>query len=166
MLNHEERLFRYIYSMADSRSRLEKTIKSHNEVRMEHLLKLYFYPEDQRDRDGWKRSVYNSLHSVPLLKNNKYPDFQFLFDKIWVEPFAGSLQREMGSRVRFISKSMHRYNAPVFPLDPLIIENCYEICESYSRELAESLSVVGGRSWLSIYTEVELHMKKSIYVKE
>jgi hypothetical protein len=165
MLDHEERLFRFVYSIADSKSRLEKTLKSHNEVRMEHLLKLYFYPEVLRDRDGWKRSVYSSLNKVPLLKNNKYPDFQFLYEQVWVKPFEGKLLRELDRRVLFISRSLPDYESPQFPLGESVVANCYEICERYSSWLADTLSVVGRLFWIDIYEKIDSLMGDSVYVK-
>jgi hypothetical protein len=151
--------------MATSKSKLEKSLKSRNEVRIEHLLKLYFYPEDKRDREGWKWSVYNSLRSVPLLKNGRYPDYQFLYEQIWVKPYEGRLDREMEQRVLFISRRMHAFRPPQFPLDVAVIKNCYDICEEYSRWLADWLSNAGEHSWVTAFSQIELVLKKSIYVK-
>jgi hypothetical protein len=151
--------------MADSKSRLEKSLKSHNEVRIEHLLKLYFYPEDQRDRDVWKHSVSNSLNKVPLLKNNRFPDFQFLYDKMWVEPFEGKLLGEMDQRVLLLSRRVHSFGAPKFPLGSAVVKDCYDICERYSSWLADKLSRVGNQSWIDIYEKVESLMADSVYVK-
>jgi hypothetical protein len=165
MMGHEERLYRHIFSMAESKSRLEKSLKSHNEVRIEHLLKLYFYPENSRDRGVWKRSVYSSLNKVPLLKNNKYPEFQFLYETIWVDPYEGNLLREMDRRVLFLSRRVHSFQPPEFPLDEAVVRDCYGICERYSTWLAEALSKVGSQSWVVAYDVMEHFLKDSIYVK-
>lgn len=164
-LTHEERLFRFIYSMATAKSKLERTLESHNEVRIEHLLKLYFYPEAERDRDGWKRSVLNSLRSVPLLKNGKYPDEEFLYDEIWVKPFASRLEGELDRRVTFLTRVIHDYEAPSLPISPEIKKDFCRICERYSDWLAGWLSRSGRIFWVDVYHHLEDLLGTSKYVK-
>jgi hypothetical protein len=151
--------------MADSKSRLEKSLKSHNEVRIEHLLKLYFYPEAERERGGWERSVHSSLNKVPLLKNGRFPDFQFLHEQVWVVPFEGKLLREMDQRVLFMSRSIHAYMPPRFPLEPSVVGNCYGICEEYSAWLADTLSQIGFVTRREVGLKLVDFLKKSVYVK-
>jgi hypothetical protein len=151
--------------MADSKSRLEKSIKARNEVRIEHLLKLYFYPEAEREREGWERSVYSSLNKVPLLKNGRRPDFQFLRNQLWTLPFEGKLRGEMDRRVFFISGLIQDYEPPEFPLADAVVDDCYGICREYSEWLADMLSLVGFLSLREVGLKVEDLLKKSIYVK-
>jgi hypothetical protein len=164
-LTHEERLFRFIYSMATAKSKLGKTLGSHNEVRIEHLLKLYFYPEAERDRDGWKRSVLSSLRSVPLLKNGKFPDEEFLYDEIWVKPFASKLEGELDRRVTFLTRIVHDYKAPSLPISPEIKQDFCRICEGYCSWLADWLSLSGRVSWLMVYQHLDRLLETSKYVK-
>jgi hypothetical protein len=164
-LTHEERLYRYVFSVATSKSKLERTLRSHNEVRIGHLLKLYFYPEAQLERVGWERSVYSSLHSVPVLRNNKYPDAAFLYGEIWEKPFAGKLEEQFDRRVAFLSRMLWAYSPPGIPLEQGVKGDCCRICEDYSRNLAESLSVLGSLSWGSVRRDLEILFKTSKYVK-
>jgi hypothetical protein len=151
--------------MATAKSKLEGVLKSHNEVRIEHLLKLYFYPEAQRERDGWKHSVLNSLRSVPLLKNGRYPDEEFLYDEIWVKPFAGRLEGELDRRVAFLSRLIHDYEAPELPLSDEVREDFCRVCEGYCVWLSERLSQSGSVFWMDAYWRIEDLLKTSRYVK-
>jgi hypothetical protein len=151
--------------MAASKSKLEKSLRSHNEVRIENLLKLYFYPEDKRDREGWKWSVFSSLRSVPLLRNNKYPDFEFIYEQVWIKPFEGRLTGELDRRVLFLSRSVRGFESPKFPLGIQVVENCYDVCRRYSNWLADKLSSIGSLSWVYAFEYIEFLMQSSMYIK-
>lgn len=73
---------RYVYAMSVNQQDLSQQLLGASVPLIEHLTKLYLFPGLEYT-NHWRKEVWNFLHRVPKIKStNKYPDADFILDKI------------------------------------------------------------------------------------
>lgn len=76
-------VYLYIRGFADSRSQVKSDLRGVTRVVMNHLIKVWLYPQVQ-EQNHWKREIAQALNDVPKLKGSKkYPDYNFLIRNTW-----------------------------------------------------------------------------------
>jgi len=145
---------------------VEDKLNDKVDIRLEHLLKLYFYPEGTQYHGVWMRSVFSSTSRVWKFKRgNNFPGKDFIYRAIWLNSDPTDIRDRMGSDVEVISIGLPLLQAPEFPLDSVVVDDCMQYMQAYHDGLAGVLSKRGYVISPDVYGEVRALLVQSIYHK-
>lgn len=116
-------------------------------VRLEHLYKLYFYPQAQYEHNNWMRSVWTSCWETWAVdkKKKRFLEEADIFHEIWEVRMKPTVE----SRVTFaknllsVINSISKYSPPILPVDEDVIKDFCAFCELYHEWLAGDLHQKG-----------------------
>ena len=155
-----------INSMARIAEFVDAKLAEGYEVRKEHLLKLYFYPEGTQYHGVWMRSVFSATHEVFRLKrSNKFPDRDFIYESIWLSMDPQDIHSKLDGYVEIIAGNNQYLQSPELPLDQSIIDDCMKYLYAYHEWLAEALSKKGYVKSFEVYGKLKELLSQSIYRK-
>ena len=155
-----------IGSMADRDRFVRNRLDMGYDVRIEHLLKLYFYPEGTQYRGVWMRSVFSATHEVLRLKRTKrHPNKHFIYEIIWLSMDPDVLPNRLSDDVGLIAEDNPLLQSPELPLDPSIVQDCMKYLYAYHEWLAEALSKKGYVTSSEVYDKLKELLSQSIYKK-
>jgi hypothetical protein len=137
-------------------------------VRIQHLIKLYFYPEAGYERNGWMRTVYNSVDYVPSLKGvSKRPlSMSFILNAIWGDDFADLLKDGLFFCHVLDSVLMKDYLPPHFPLESEWVDDCYNFCRGYHEWLAGKLAGRRFVVWQDCVDKLNQMLEVSVFKRD
>lgn len=137
-------MYLYVRSFADTRSQIKSYLRGATKVVMNHLIKVWLYPEVQ-EQNHWKKEIAQALNDIPKVKGkNKYPDYRFLIQNTW-NVYEDSLE----DRVDVIISSMKEDPTP------FDFENIYRAMSDYFDWICFRLSEKGIVRYSDIYDEIE-----------
>ena len=136
-----------IYSTERDRGYILTKLRDGWNVRLEHLLKLYFYPMAVNYHNSWIRSVWTSCGKIPSLDNKgkRYLTASEILQSIWYDKIFNTVSdiHCFVSNLKKVVSAMSNYPSPAFPLRNGLIEDFQTFCASYHKWLAEELSKYG-----------------------
>jgi hypothetical protein len=147
-----------ILSAADIRRELLRNVKQYNDMRLEHLLKLFYYRQATKEKAGWERSIaYAPMRVSRQKSNNKLPKAEDIYHEAWFvmqDVFSSS---EKGLLEKF-SEELSDYAPPDH-----ISQNSYKFCEEYHKWMSQYFSSNEMMSMAEARAEIsELLMKYQI----
>jgi len=84
-----------IFSMARNKEFVRQGLRSGNQVRLEHWMKLYFYPQAEYERSKWMTSVYSSCsYTYPWDGKHFLKPHDILYE-VWGGDFSDTLTLPM-----------------------------------------------------------------------
>jgi hypothetical protein len=134
----------YIYEkfhfqeMADSLSKIAQRLFQYEAVRLEHLLKVYYFRDFQMYLNGWITSIYKCNIQIPKNVNtNKYPTYKFIYKNLWENEIDAFEDHHEGYISTFAS---YKYLPKIENPD---LEGVFLFCEEYFKWLSLQLSQEG-----------------------
>lgn len=153
-----------ITSMGSRKEALVQSLNSGSSVRLKHLLKLYFYPEAEYERNGWMRSVWTATDHIDWGKM-KLPSFQLIFEEMWQKPFEGAIRKRVIRFVEGIAEEIQDYKSPRLPLSEEVLENCCFYLERYHGWLANEFSKNYDVLFSQVSAEISRLLQEPGYLK-
>ena len=144
----------WIVSMAGRKAAVLDQLRNGCSVRVEHLLKLYFYPEAEYEQRGWMESVWKVLSEVGTIGSGRFPTFKEIMFDIWDIPYGKVIRKKLPGILRGIIASMSDYRPVRLPLSEAVISNCCEYLEKFHMWLAEELSADGIISFADVQLKI------------
>jgi hypothetical protein len=149
-----------IFESVSSLSKIEADIASSTASIIEHLIKLYYFRDDQASY-SWKRSIYSALNSLPKCKSdNKYPDFGLIHSSFDFTIFDAVYESTMSeiqnwdSLARYIEDVLSHQNK----------NDIWLLWLEYSKKLALSLAGRGSVSLNEIISILDSLLNRFIYM--
>ena len=137
-------MYLYVRSFSDSRSQIRSDLRGATKVVLNHLIKIWLYP-DVQEQNHWKKEVAQALNDVPKTKGrNKYPDYKFLIRNTW-DVYEDALD----DRIDVIISSIHE--SPI----PFDFNDIYNAMSEYFDWIAFRLSEKGIVRYSDIYDKIE-----------
>ena len=137
-------MYLYVRSFADTRSQIKSDLRGVTKVVMNHLIKVWLYPNVQ-EQNHWKKEIAQALNDVPKVKGrNRYPDYRFLIQNTW-----NIYEDSLYDRVDVIISSMKE--DPI----PFDFEDLYQAMSDYFDWICYRLSEKGIINYSDIYDEIE-----------
>lgn len=139
---------KYIYSMSTSKSDLGDYFESATRPVIEHLIKLYLYP-DNRSVNHWRREVAKFLNSTDTLKgSHKLPSAGFIM--------KNTFKVHQTSIPAYVKQIVYLYSKPDVDVNKHIDTIVYQI-RKYFEWVAGRLSHELQIPFPDIYTYLEEH---------
>ncbi len=143
-----------ILSSADIRREVLRDAKSYNNVRIEHLLKLFYYRQDERDKMGWIRTVTKSPFTIDRMKgNHKFPSAKDIYHELWLVKADIFSSIEKGAFLSF-------EDITDYPVPSSTSSNSYKFCEDYHKWMSEYLSTNGVMVLSDVKSEIDSLLAK------
>lgn len=137
-------MYLYVRGFADTRSQIKSDLRGVTKVVMNHLIKVWLYP-DVQEQNHWKKEIAQALNDVPKVKGkNKYPDYRFLIQNTW-----NVYEDSLDDRVDVIISSMRE--DPI----PFDFEDLYRAMSDYFNWICFKLSEKGIVRYSDIYETLE-----------
>lgn len=144
-LGGEYDMYLYVRGFADSRSQIKSDLRGATKVVMNHLIKIWLYPNVQ-EQNHWKKEVAQSLNDVPKLKGkNRYPNYKFLMDNTW-KIYEDGLYDRIQVIVDSIAETPIQFD----------IDDIYSAVHRYFQWICEELSNRGIVKYSEIYNQIEI----------
>jgi len=154
-----------VNSMGRRRRWVEDKLGDGWDVRLEHLLKLYFYPEETRYHGVWMTSVFSSAREVKRFMRNKLPGYKFLFNALWLIEDPLDIKERLNMYVDTIARKMPALRAPRLPMDSVVADDCMRYMEAYHVWLCGRLSKFGYVIAVDVEHKLKELLSQSIYHK-
>lgn len=130
-------------------------ISSKSEQIITHLLKIFYYRNNEELVDHWTGELWDFLHRIARLKTTKkFPNKGFILYHLWSgteDTFENDLPDYINSLNRKYSKKLGRIE-----LD----RTCKDFCKKYMDWLAGALSEKGSVGSDDIFNEIETLLNK------
>ena len=141
-----DEICQWILSMGSRKAAVLDQVRAGRTIRVEHLLKLYFYPEAEYERNGWVESVWKVLPEIEGYHKNKLPPFKLLMEELWGIPYSGSMRGRLPNVIKKFANNMTDYKPIKLPLSDDLSSHCVLFLERFHGWLANELSTVGSVS--------------------
>lgn len=152
----EQKYLRRKYEMAFPLSQIADKIKRSVPCLFEHLLKLFYFREDN-SAFKWKVSIYKSLASIPKCgNNNKFPSYEFILSAIWSGKFSKENFRKINAGfITGMNNSVKYAPLPRIYNSSQIEQDALKFCEAYIITLAHELSTRGNISSTESFNQLD-----------
>jgi len=163
-----ESLIQSLTEMSVSREDMKKILYVyHYNPRFWHLLKLFYFRDNQRDFNGWTTSVWKGLASIPKLKNpngkDKLPDAQFIYNWVWGN-FEDSFEDwHEGALKDFNDKSNPEFRDLLYIHARGDADTAGAFVKEYHLWLAKKLAKQGWVTKADVQSEIEELLRKYPY---
>ena len=158
----------FIKSMSKDMPALRQKFESGNNVREDHFLKLYFYPQAENEKRGWMQSVYASCNRSYTLSNTKrLPPFKLILDLTWGEDFSDTLDDplEVAQAIKNIKHEVTEYPSLFEPFREEWGVDFYNKFKDYHIWLAGQLSKVKRLNREECFAKIEELLSKSVFLE-